>query len=93
VNKETAMYYIILHKYGYERTAQDLVFTKSKALFDAVKLYSTTPELIEDLKEWNALQDEPYELPTNLTEAIEWLQEFNPPMPATILDYTEFYDL
>jgi hypothetical protein len=87
------MYYVILHKYDYDWKAQDLVFTKSKALFDAVKLESITPELVEDLNAWNTLQEEQYELPTNLIEAIEWLQDYRPTLPLTILDYTEFYDL
>ena len=88
------MYYVILHKYDYDWKAQDLVFTKSKALFDAVKLESFTPELVEDLKAKNIeLQDGPYEIPTRLTEAIEWLQDYRPALPSTILDYTEFYDL
>ena len=98
------MYYCILHKFGPEWDGQDLVFIKSKALFDTIVKATSdiywddfSEELKQEILEKHRQLD--YEAPydvgpvgedTDLNAAIEYLKE-SPKFPITVLDVTELY--
>lgn len=98
------MYYSILVRWGTELDSQSVIYTRSKALFEALKrgdniFYDRgfSDELKQDIvdahnrMDW-AMPNAPEPLDENmcLIDAIEYLQDFRVPYPITVLDHTEF---
>jgi len=95
------MYYSILCRFGPEWDGQRVVYTKSKALFDAFgqgkQTYSDfSEELKEDLRVAHSCLDwqlpyspEPIDETMSLGDALEYLETFVHKYPITVLDHTE----
>lgn len=97
--------YSVLVRYGYEWDGQDVFYTKSKALFDTLKttnkaLYydgGFSDELKQDIINAHNTMDwemphapEPLDESMGLSEAMEYLQEYNISYPIIVLDHTEY---
>ena len=97
------MYYSILVRWGSEWDGQSVIYTKSKALFDALNTANDdiyydngfSEELKQEILdkhnaiEWTG-QPEDIEEDMGLCQAIEYLETHSVEYPITILDHTEF---
>lgn len=99
------MYYSILVRWGSEWDGQSVIYTKSKALFDALRTANDdiyynngfSEELKQEIRDAHANIDwgmshspEPIDEDMGLCQAIEYLETSNVKYPITILDHDDF---